>query len=101
VVVYIVLLSKIYRAGRCLTLLLMATRAASTALRNRESLRLYKTILRALQRFEDPNARNYYYHYARAHFIGHRDESDPERIHQIIERGKNDMKWILAKYGYY
>lgn len=31
-------------------------------------------------------------------FIGHSDETDPERIQEIVARVEQDMEWILKKY---
>jgi hypothetical protein len=31
------------------------------------------------------------------HFTQHKDEEDDERALEIIERGKNDLRWLKAK----
>lgn len=31
-------------------------------------------------------------------FVGHSDETDPERIQEIVARVEQDMEWILNKY---
>ncbi|DAZ97078.1 TPA: hypothetical protein N0F65_001262 [Lagenidium giganteum] len=65
----------------------------------RQSMALYRRILRESRRLE-PDAREYYRRFARSAqgFIGHSDETDPHRIHEIHRRVEQDMDWILRKY---
>ncbi|KAF1313865.1 Exonuclease 1, partial [Globisporangium splendens] len=63
----------------------------------RDVLALYRRIVRESRRLE-PDARQYYLHFARSGFTGHSDETDPERIQEIIARVEQDMDWILRKY---
>jgi hypothetical protein len=72
---------------------------APHVLHNVEALRLYREVLRTLRRFDDRATRTYYYNYARTHFTQHKDEEDDERALEIIERGKNDLRWLKAKYA--
>ncbi|GAB9477625.1 Exonuclease 1 [Globisporangium polare] len=60
-------------------------------------LALYRRIVRESRRLE-PDARQYYMRFARSGFIGHSDETDPERIQEIVARVEQDMEWILKKY---
>jgi len=64
-----------------------------------EVLRLYRSIMKTLPLLEDKAARTYYYQFARAHFIQHRNEYDDERIREILDRGKQDFVWLKNKYG--
>ncbi|ELR11209.1 complex 1 protein (lyr family) protein [Acanthamoeba castellanii str. Neff] len=77
----------------------MAQRLGTHSVHSVEALRLYREILRTLRRFDDRATRIYYYNYARTHFMQHQEEEDEERVQEIIERGKNDLRWLKAKYG--
>ena len=58
----------------------------------RDALRLYRHIVRTAYALPDRNARIYYLDHARGHFDQHADESDPERIRALIERGFADTQ---------
>ncbi|TYZ65780.1 hypothetical protein PybrP1_009981 [[Pythium] brassicae (nom. inval.)] len=60
-------------------------------------LALFRRIVRESRRLE-PDAREYYMRFARSGFIAHVDESEPERIREIVARVEQDMDWILNKY---
>ena len=36
---------------------------------------------------------------AREKFVAHRDEDEPERVGLIIARSREDISWVLHKYG--
>ncbi|KAF2348898.1 Complex 1 LYR protein [Trinorchestia longiramus] len=58
---------------------------------------LYKYLMRACETLpEDPS--DHYKHAVRQSFGQHREEDDPERIKQIIERAIQDADWVLTKY---
>lgn len=80
---------------------------------------LYRRILRESRRLQ-PDERIYYRRFARSvrlcvllesplvverallcgrqGFVGHSDETDPDRIREIVKRVEQDMDWILRKY---
>jgi len=41
----------------------------------------------------------HYKNMVRQEFKSHRDETDKERIKQIIQRSIKDMEWIVNKYN--
>ncbi|KAG8173563.1 hypothetical protein JTE90_021686, partial [Oedothorax gibbosus] len=43
------------------------------------------------------NAQDHYKHHVRQSFNSHIDETNPERIRQIIERAMEDAEWIVKK----
>lgn len=44
------------------------------------------------------DAQEYYRHRIKQEFNSHSDESNPERIQQIIERAVRDADWVVQKY---
>ena len=61
------------------------------------SLQLYKYLIRCCDKL--PKApKNHYKHYIRQQFKSHSDETDPQRVKEIIERSIADADWILKKY---
>jgi len=62
-----------------------------------QSLRLYRHLLRRVKVLPE-NSQPYYKNYVRQGFNSHKDETDSERIHQIISRAKEDAEWIVKKY---
>ncbi|KAJ8312464.1 hypothetical protein KUTeg_009837 [Tegillarca granosa] len=58
---------------------------------------LYKHLLRCIRQLPG-EAQSYYRNYVRQGYISHSDETDPERIQQIISRALEDAEWILKKY---
>ena len=42
--------------------------------------------------------KNHYKHYIRQQFKSHHDETDEQRIKEIIDRSVEDAEWILRKY---
>lgn len=62
------------------------------------SRQLYKHLLKECKKL--PNqSQSYYRHFIRQGFIQHSDETDPERVKQIIARAVEDGKWIVEKYS--
>ncbi|KAK3585358.1 hypothetical protein CHS0354_004631 [Potamilus streckersoni] len=63
----------------------------------RSPLYLYRYLLRCIRKLPD-EAQSHYQHHVRQGFSSHADETDPERIKQIITRAIDDAEWILKKY---
>jgi len=61
-------------------------------------LQLYKHLLRSVQKLP-PEAQAYYKHYVKQGFNSHEDESDPERVKQIIDKAVEDASWVVQKYA--
>ncbi|KAK4294101.1 hypothetical protein Pmani_033251 [Petrolisthes manimaculis] len=62
------------------------------------SKQLYKYLLRECNKLP-PETHNYYRHFLRQGFTQHSDESDPERVRQIINRAIEDATWLVKKYS--
>ncbi|KAK6192383.1 hypothetical protein SNE40_003859 [Patella caerulea] len=60
-------------------------------------IQLYRFILRSIKVLPK-EARIYYTHQTRQSYKSHCDETDTERIKQIIERAVEDTKWVVRKY---
>ncbi|PNH09281.1 hypothetical protein TSOC_004096, partial [Tetrabaena socialis] len=60
------------------------------------ALSLYRELLRHARTLPRVSQR-YYVHFARQHFNGHRDETDPERVLAMIQRARTDCQWVLSK----
>ncbi|ESP04219.1 hypothetical protein LOTGIDRAFT_224087 [Lottia gigantea] len=58
---------------------------------------LYRFILRSFKSLPK-DTKEFYSHQAKQSFRSHSDETNPERIKQIIERAIEDTKWIVDKY---
>jgi len=58
---------------------------------------LYKYLLRTCSALP-PDASKFYKSAVRKEYAQHRDEDDPERVEQIMERALKDADWILKKY---
>ncbi|KAK6625308.1 hypothetical protein RUM43_005602 [Polyplax serrata] len=58
---------------------------------------LYKHLIKECQRLPS-GASEHYKHSIKQSFKQHVDETNPERIKEIIERALEDAKWILDKY---
>ncbi|GBG67851.1 hypothetical protein CBR_g972 [Chara braunii] len=61
------------------------------------ALQLYRRIIRVSRRLPE-DAVNYYRQYAKENFVTFMDESDPDRILDLIKRGVDHTKWVLRKY---
>ncbi|XP_049823160.1 LYR motif-containing protein 9 isoform X2 [Aethina tumida] len=58
---------------------------------------LYKYLIRACKKLPDGPKKHYQF-MVKQSFKQHVNESDPERIKQIIQRSYEDADWILKKY---
>lgn len=70
-------------------------RGSSTSIET--SRQLYKHLLRECKKLPK-ESQSYYRHSVRQGFTQHSDETDPERVRQIIQRAVEDGKWIIEKY---
>ncbi|XP_035213150.1 LYR motif-containing protein 9-like [Stegodyphus dumicola] len=61
-------------------------------------LSLYRYLLRQCKKLPS-NAEEHYKHHVRQSFNSHLDESNPERIKQIMARAIEDAEWIVKKYS--
>ena len=60
-------------------------------------LQLYRHLMKLCNTL--PRApRNHYKHYIRQQFKSHSDETDVNRVQEIIQRSVEDAEWILKKY---
>ncbi|EFA81612.1 hypothetical protein PPL_05603 [Heterostelium album PN500] len=66
---------------------------------NPKSIALYRTIVRAINTKLPKQAQNYYWAFTREHFAGHKGETDPRDIDLLIEKGYNNLDWIIKKYN--
>ena len=63
-----------------------------------EALAFYRRGLRLLKQFPRGD-RDYYHNFIRSSFVGHLDETDPERVKQILSRAELDLQWVCNKYN--
>lgn len=69
------------------------TVAAGRSLRQ-EAISLFRTCSRSLGKL--PRAsRSYYRNHVHTHFLAHQDETDPERIRALLEKGRAALQWVL------
>ncbi|CAL1537338.1 unnamed protein product [Lymnaea stagnalis] len=61
-------------------------------------LQLYRYLIRCVKKLPT-EAQPYYRHHLKMGFKSHADESDKERINQIMERAVEDADWVLLKYA--
>ena len=61
-------------------------------------VKLYKHLLRLVQKLPEAAQRDYYRNYVKNQYRSHSDETDPERIKFIIEKSLEDSQWIMNKY---
>ncbi|CAL8115668.1 unnamed protein product [Orchesella dallaii] len=59
---------------------------------------LYKHLIRQCNKLPHEEISAYYKHHVRQSFNQHADESDPERVNQIINQAVKDIEWVLKKY---
>ncbi|XP_067138320.1 LYR motif-containing protein 9-like [Centruroides vittatus] len=59
---------------------------------------LYKFLLKQCRRLPK-SKQEFYKHQIRQSYNSHSDESDPERIQQIIKRAIEDSEWVVNKYA--
>ena len=60
---------------------------------------LYKHLLREVGKLPT-EARPHYRHHVRQGFNQHRDETDPERVQQIIAQAMKDAVWLVNKVSF-
>eukprot|EP00752_Nemacystus_decipiens_P010422 g9289.t1 len=41
---------------------------------------------------------NYYHGFAREHIVAHRQEEDPERLQHLLDKGEQNLRFVLRKY---
>jgi len=58
---------------------------------------LYKFLVKTCSQLP-PDAGKFYKTAVRTEYDQHREEDDPERIQQIMERAVRDAEWIIKKY---
>lgn len=58
----------------------------------------YKYLLRECEKLPNNGPRKFYKDSVKQSFKQHVNETDPERIQQIIDRAYEDTAWILKKY---
>ncbi|KAF2069597.1 hypothetical protein CYY_009088 [Polysphondylium violaceum] len=63
-----------------------------------KGLSLYRNIVRAINTKLPQQAQNYYWAFTREHFEGHKEETDPETIDFLVEKGYTSLRWIIKKY---
>ncbi len=61
-------------------------------------IKLYKHLLRLVQKLPEASQREYYKNYVRNQYRSHSDETDKERVNFIIERSLEHSQWIMNKY---
>ncbi|XP_059144515.1 LYR motif-containing protein 9-like [Physella acuta] len=61
-------------------------------------IHLYRHLLRCVRKLP-ADAQPYYKHNIKQGFKSHSDETDKERIQQIIERAIEDAEWVIQKYA--
>eukprot|EP00057_Strongylocentrotus_purpuratus_P003500 XP_003726785.1 PREDICTED: LYR motif-containing protein 9 [Strongylocentrotus purpuratus] len=59
---------------------------------------LYRYLMRTCEDLPEKPMQVHYKHYVRQGFHSHSDETDTERLKQIIDKAIEDSKWILEKY---
>lgn len=62
-----------------------------------KALALYKHLLKECEKLPEAPKKHYRFMIKQS-FKQHIDETDPERIAQIITRANQDVQWILKKY---
>ena len=60
---------------------------------------LYKYLHRQTELLPDKKAASFYKDSIRRGYGQHTEETDPERVKQIIERAIQDAEWIVKKYS--
>ncbi|KAF8790714.1 LYR motif-containing protein 9 [Argiope bruennichi] len=64
----------------------------------RNPIHLYRYLLKECKKLPI-NAQDHYRHHLRQSFNSHLDETNPERIKQIMSRAIEDAEWIVKKYS--
>ncbi|XP_076434731.1 LYR motif-containing protein 9-like isoform X2 [Babylonia areolata] len=61
-------------------------------------VQLYRHLLRCIQKLPK-ETQDYYKHFVRQSYGSHADETDSDRISQIISRALEDADWVVKKYS--
>ncbi|EGG15784.1 hypothetical protein DFA_10627 [Cavenderia fasciculata] len=61
------------------------------------SIGLYRDIVRAINRKLPPQSQTYYWTFTREHFEGHRNDTDPQDVEFLINKGYTSLQWIIKK----
>ena len=61
-------------------------------------IQLYKYLLRTIEKLPSEEIRIYYKDWARNNYRSHSDESDPERVQEIIRCAIDNADMVLKKY---
>ncbi|XP_072163745.1 LYR motif-containing protein 9-like [Diadema setosum] len=64
----------------------------------RTARQLYRYLMRVCDELPEKAMQDHYKHHVRQGFHSHSEETDPERVQQIIEKAVEDAQWILNKY---
>ncbi|CAG9760654.1 unnamed protein product [Ceutorhynchus assimilis] len=72
-------------------------RVCSTKYQRNEVTTLYKHLLKQCQKLPK-GPKEHYQFMIKQSFKQHINESDPERVRQIVKRSYEDCEWILKKY---
>jgi len=68
--------------------------AAVAAVSRAEKLALYRAMLRAARQFQSYNFRRYFVARVQRGFREHRDETDPVRVAELVQRGRNELAML-------
>ncbi|RWS16373.1 UPF0631 protein-like protein, partial [Dinothrombium tinctorium] len=60
------------------------------------AVQLYRHLLRRCRELPE-GVRDYYRHYIRQQFNSHSDETDPQRVKDIIRQSLKDAQWLVEK----
>lgn len=63
----------------------------------RTPLTLYRFLLKCVRKLPEETQKHYKHHVKQA-YASHCDETDPQRIQQIIDRAIQDAEWLMKKY---
>lgn len=64
---------------------------------SQQAIALYRDLLKQIKKLPR-NSRQYYRQNLKGGFINHSEESDPERLEQLIQGARKDAEFILTKY---
>ncbi|CAN0212238.1 unnamed protein product [Hapterophycus canaliculatus] len=64
---------------------------------NPRTIQLWRRCLRCCKAMDGAMG-NYYHGFAREHIVAHREEDDPERLEHLLDRGEQNLRFVLRKY---
>eukprot|EP00884_Botryococcus_braunii_P022452 jgi/Botrbrau1/8891/Bobra.0148s0011.1 len=64
----------------------------------KEALELFRELYRQTRSLPR-SSWSYYRRYIRENFEAFSDETDPQRLRQLIQQARKDAGWVVAKYG--